>query len=432
LAVLPTGAGKTVVFAWIAQQAARKGNRVMILVHRDFLLDQTSEQLAELGVPHGIIAPGYPQTNDLVQVASVFTVVRRLGRIPEPVLIIIDEAHHAPAGQWDKVISYYHNARILGVTATPDRMDNRRLGFDGLYVGATVKQLTADGWLVPARVYAPPIVADLAGLRAPRSGDYTRADIEGRLDRATVTGDAVKHYLRYAKGLPGVVFCCSVDHARHVAATFTAAGVPAKHIDGSMTKLERKRLVRELRDGVIKLLVSCELISEGFNLPEVAVAILLRPTQSLGLYLQQVGRVLRPAPGKTHAIILDHVGNCIRHGLPDDERDWTLDGDKRKRRTDNVIPLVTCTNCFAVYAPNQLKCPQCDHVRELQARDTQPVNVDGELEEVNASTISKIDRRWMIGRARTLEELYIVAQTLGYKAEWARFIWNARAKKRGA
>lgn len=432
LAVLPTGAGKTVVFAWIAKQAAAKGNRVMILVHRDFLLDQTSEKLAAMGVPHGIIAPDYPQTDDLVQVASVHTVVRRFHRLREPVLIIIDEAHHAPAGQWTKVIQFYRYAKILGVTATPDRMDGTVLGFDGLYVGATVKQLTADGWLVPARVYAPPIVADLAGLHMARSGDYQRAEIEDRLDRATVTGDAVQHYLKYAPGLSGVAFCCSVEHARHVAATFTNAGVPAQHIDGSMTKLERKRIMRAFAQGGIKLLTSCELISEGFDLPEVAVAILLRPTESLGLYLQQVGRALRPSPGKQAAIILDHVGNCIKHGLPDDEREWNMDG-RKKRKTQGALPVVTCEKCFRAHHPTRGRvCPYCQHVPEVQTRDASPIEIDGELEEVTATQLQHIDRRWMIGRAQTLEDLYIVAHRLGYKPAWARYIWNARAKKRGA
>ncbi|NDF41803.1 MAG: helicase, partial [Actinobacteria bacterium] len=209
LLVLPTGAGKTVVFSAVSAGAAARGRHVLILVHRRELITQASAKLAGAGVDHGIIAAGFPASDQPVQVASVQTLARRLSSISwSPDLIVIDEAHHAVAGTWSAALSRWPNAYRLGVTATPVRQDGRGLGavFDSLVLGPSVSELIAGTFLTPARIYAPPPIADLAGLKA-RAGDYRPEEAAERMDRPIVTGDAISHYQRLCNHKRAIVFC---------------------------------------------------------------------------------------------------------------------------------------------------------------------------------------------------------------------------------
>lgn len=342
---LPTGGGKTVVFCHISEGATKRGKSVWIVVHRQELLYQCSRALEGLGVMHGLIAPGFTPGIEHVQVASVQTLVKRLdsGRAAPPDLIVLDEAHHATAGSWRKIIEACPNSRLLGVTATPVRLDGQGLGvagggvFDALVSGPTIPELIAQGFLSPPVVYAPPTQLDLSGVRMV-GGDYAQGEIGRRMDKPTITGDVVAHYRRICNGAPAIAFCASVEHAKHVAADFRGAGFRAESLDGKMPDGQRKTLIDELGRGHLNVLTSCDIVSEGTDIPVVMAAILLRPTASMGLYLQQVGRALRPAPGKTRAVILDHVGNCLRHGLPDEDREWSLAGVVRRSREGNLRP----------------------------------------------------------------------------------------------
>jgi DNA repair protein RadD len=437
---LPTGGGKTVVFAYIAQEAAKRGTRVLILVHRRELLLQGSRALREIGLSHGLIAPALPPSHAQVRIASVQTLVRRLDHVPPPDLVVIDEAHHAVAGSWRRVLEYWPRAWVLGVTATPARLDGKGLGvrvggvFDHLVLGPSVEELTEDGYLVPADVYAPPMKADLGGVRT-RLGDFDRGEIRVRMDRPVITGDAVEHYLRLAAGRPGIAFCASVEHARHVAEAFAAAGVPAESIDGSLGDGDRDAVLARLASGETRILTSCEIVSEGFDLPAVEVAILLRPTQSLTLYLQQVGRVLRPSPGKASATILDHVGNVERHGLPDADRTWDLNGARRRRTGE--APVRRCPVCFACHPPAPV-CPACGHVYEVAPRREGPQAVDGVLQKVGRratdlwTPVQERLRRSHLeqARCRSLEELVELGIRRGYGKPrgWALRVWNARRR----
>jgi DNA repair protein RadD len=358
LLVLPTGGGKTIIFSAIASAAAAKGKRVLILVHRRELIHQASSKLAWVGLDHGIIAAGIPATNAPVQIASVQTLARRLHRINwQPGLIIIDEAHHATAGQWERILQHWPDTYRLGVTATPCRLDGRGLGaaFDAMVLGPSVADLISAGFLSPARIYAPPVVADLASVRT-RAGDYANDQAAAAMDRPTVTGDAISHYQRLASGQQAIAFCCNVKHAVSVCDAFKTAGIAAELLLGDTQ--DREQVVADFAAHRTKVLVTVDVVSEGFDVPAASCAILLRPTQSLGLYLQQVGRVLRPAPDKPHALILDHVGNVNRHGFPDDPHDWSLD-DRMRRTKGTPAPSVrTCPKCFAAFKP-QPQCPAC-------------------------------------------------------------------------
>lgn len=380
---MPTGGGKTAIFSWIAMMAAQRGGRILILVHRQELLRQCSASLDRLGVRHGLIAAGCGWMAESVQVASVQTLVRRMGRLDwQPTLIIIDECHHAVAGSWRKVIDACPEALLLGVTATPQRLDGRGLSdvFQHMVVGPSIADLTAMGYLSPTRVYVPPMKANLKGVRT-RGGDYDIRELNNRMDTARVTGDAVEHYSRVCSGAPAIAFCVTVEHAKHVAEQFREAGYRAESLDGAMNSSHRAQLIADLGAGRLDVLTSCEIVSEGTDIPVVTAAILLRPTQSEGLYLQQVGRVLRPAPGKEFAVILDHVGNTLTHGLPSEEREWSLEG--KKKRDNKAAPSVrVCPQCFAAHTPTP-KCPCCGFIyQEPGGRATKFEASDGELAEV--------------------------------------------------
>lgn len=427
LAVSPTGSGKTVLFSYIASSAQARGNRVMILAHRAELLDQISQTLARFSVRHAFIAPGYPGDARLpVQVASVFAVARRLGKIPAPDLIVLDEAHHGTAGSWRKILDAFPNARVLGVTATPCRTDGAGLGdvFSDMVIGPTVAELIKSGSLSRYRLFAPSII-DLSGVHT-RAGDYARNELAAAADKPKITGDAITHYRKLSLGKRAVVFCVSVEHAMHVAASFRGVGIPAAHMDGGMERAERNQITRDFTAGRIQVLTSCDLISEGFDLPAIEVAILLRPTQSLGLYLQQVGRALRTFDGKTEALILDHAGNAMRHGLPDDDREWSLDGARRSKRDrdPDEIGIRQCPKCFRVLRQTALAC-ECGHVFAPKPREVK--QEEGELQEVDIEAMRR-QARQEVGKARTLEELKAVAAQRGYKPGWAEHVYRSRMR----
>jgi DNA repair protein RadD len=435
LVVSPTGSGKTVMFTHIADGAGRKGNRVWILVHRAELVDQTSRTMRELGVPHGIIAAGWPvDPLPHVQVVSVQTVVRRTGGLIPPDIIIVDECHHAAAGTWGKILQAFPKAVRLGFTATPERLDGKGLAdaFDALIRGPEVAWLIDQGFLTRPVYYAPPNQLNLDGLHV-RGGDYARDEVAKEMDKPMITGDAVQHYRKICPGAPAVVFCASVAHAEHVAQAFTAAGYTSATLDGTLDRVERRRRVRDLGNGRLQVLTSCEIISEGFDIPVVTAAILLRPTKSLGMHLQQVGRVLRVAPGKERAVILDHVGNCLRHGLAEEEREWSLEGrpKKKKKADDNDAPPVRqCPKCYACHVPAPI-CPECGHQYEVKKREIE--QQEGELVELSAEWIAK-QRRQEQGHAQTFEELVELGRQRGYKSPtfWARRVWESRQGRRSA
>jgi superfamily II DNA or RNA helicase len=430
LLAAPTGSGKTVIFSHVAAGAAAKDGRVLILAHRQELIRQTSNMLAAFGLQHGLIAPGQPTTTHVVQVASVQTLVRRLARLDwRPTLIVVDEAHHATRTTGHgRVLEHFAGAHILGVTATPARLDGKGLGvvaggfFERLVLGPTVAELIADGFLSRPVVFAPPGVPDLSGLRM-RGGDFARDALAAVVDVPKIIGNAVDHYRRHAGGVPAIAFCASVRHAEHVAEAFRAEGFNAASIDGGMADKERAERISDLGAGSLHVLTSCDLVSEGTDIPIVGAAILLRPTQSLALYLQQVGRVLRPYPGKERAVILDHVGNCYRHGLPDDDREWSLKG--RRRRASDAAPQDAtkhCNACHTVHRPAPA-CPSCGFVYPVQLRVV--AEVAGELGEVDPAAV-RAARDAEQRRARTLDELRQLGAARGYRPGWAERVHAAR------
>jgi DNA repair protein RadD len=422
----PTGAGKTALASHMVGGAAKRGRRVIFLVHRVELLRQVSEAFERQGITHGFIAAGMPfNPHHQVYIGSIGTVGRRLDALPGFDLAVVDECHHSIAKSWADVLASLAPRWTIGLSATPCRLDGRGLGehFDTIVKGPAVADLIAGGFLSPFRVFAPTTL-DLEGIRTV-AGDYNRGDVAAAADKPAIIGDAVAHYQALTPGKRAVAFCVSVAHAEHVTAQFQAAGISAAAIDGTMASDARAAALADFEAGRTLVLASVDLVSEGFDLPAIEAAILLRPTKSLSLYLQQVGRVLRPAPGKSEAVILDHVGNTQRHGFPDDPREWSLDGvAKRSRAGSDAMPVRTCPACYRVHRPAPV-CPACGHSyvgegRQLEERE-------GTLSEVVRLTPAEreaakrvaADARKAEERGATLSELIAIGKARGYANAYA-------------
>ena len=435
LLVSPTGSGKTVMFAYLVGRLAENGFRSMIIAHRQELLAQISKTLRQFGAGHGFVAPGETyQAKPLVHVASVFSLVRRLPKIEAPDYVIVDEAHHAVEGStWGKVLAYWRernqSVQVIGVTATPQRLSGEGLrdSFSNMIMGPTVAELIEQGYLAKYKMFAPPQQLDTQSIHM-RGGDFVRGEVGEAIGKPKIVGDAIAHYRKHLNGAPAIVFTPSVESAHFYAEQYRANGYRAAAIDG--TSNNRREIVRDFSHGRLNLLMSCDLISEGFDVPGAHGAQMLRPTESLALYLQQCGRVLRTAPGKEHACILDHVGNSARHGLPDDDREWTLEGRKREGRSDAGEPAIRqCQKCGAVTTRGAGKCPECGLVFVIKARKIE--EVDGELAEVDRERLAF---RREQGMAKGLDALIALGKQRGYRnpEKWARHVFDARQAKRSS
>ena len=433
LLVMPTGAGKTVVFSQIAKNAVEKNNNVLILVHRRELVTQASRKLAAINVDHGIIAAKFKPTDAPIQIASVQTLVRRLDTTKfVPSLIIIDEAHHAVAGSWEKILNHYPKAIRLGVTATPCRLDGRGLKefFDDLILGPTIPELVEQGYLSPHRVFAAPKPVSLDGLKT-RAGDFAKDELSERMKEYVIKGDTIEHWRKHANGVPSVAFCCDILHAEAVVERFNDSGIRAGIITGEMKNDDRDQVINDLSSGRIQVLVSVDVVSEGFDLPIIGCAILLRPTKSEGLYMQQVGRILRPQKNKV-AIVLDHVNSTRDHGFVDDVRNWSLNAKRKSKRENQQAPSVTvCEKCFATYRPQRI-CPCCGFEKEIARRKIrfeEAELIELKREEVRLNAEEKTQRNTEYKNAKTLQDFLAIAERRGYKKGWAYFAFKNKGVK---
>jgi DNA repair protein RadD len=380
--------------------ARERGKRTTILVHRKELLTQASVSLARLGVDHGLVSPSYTYAAHPVEVASIQTLVRRLEGRREPDTIIVDEAHHDTA-TLRAILAQFPKAVVLGVTATPIRGDGRGLGkewggiYDDLILGPSIADLIAMRFLVAPRLYAPPLPVDLSGMRIER-GDYSKKEQAFRMGRATVTGCAVAHYKRICPGVPAIIFTAGVENAVRAAQEFTAAGIRTVAVDGSMPDLERRRAIEGLASGELDALASADLIGEGVDVPACGAVIQLRRTLSKALWLQQIGRALRPAPGKECAYILDHVGNAaIQQAHPTDDHQWSLEGEERDSREEAggaPVKLEQCDACDFVFERGPLACPDCGApAAKLRMRVVE--QVEGELGELTKDELEELRKQ---------------------------------------
>lgn len=415
LNVLPTGGGKTFVFSSIARAVQCC---VAAIAHRAELVSQMSVAMARQGVRHRIIGPSalrqrcvaehmrefnrsFFDANARVAVAGVDTLVRMERTDPffqQVGLWIQDEAHHVLVdNKWGAAAAMFPNARGLGVTATPVRADGKGLGrhadglFDEMLVGPSMRDLIERGYLTDYRIFAPPSDLDLSQVPLSASGDYSPPKLKSARRQSHITGDIVEHYLRIARGKLGVTFDVDIESATETAAAYRAAGVPAEIVSGETPDGLRAEILTRFRRREVLQLVNVDLFGEGFDLPAIEVVSMGRPTQSYALFAQQFGRSLRPMEGKGRAIIIDHVGNTLRHGLPDAPREWSLDRRERRSRSapSDVMPTRTCLNpeCVGVYERVLVACPYCGH-RPVPAGRSAPDQVDGDLFELDPSVLA--------------------------------------------
>lgn len=423
IGVLPTGGGKTFTFSEIVKECT---SPAAVIAHRQELVVQISLALARDEIPHRIIGPtavvrlaNGVQMDELgrsfyhpkapVAVAGVDTLIRRQAELAVWMrsvgLWVIDEAHHVVRGnKWGAAVEMFPNARGLGVTATPIRLDGRGLGrhadgvFNAMIEGPTMRELISAGYLTDYRIFAPPSDLDLSVVKiSATSGEYNPDQLRQAVKKSHVIGDVVAHYLKIAPGKLGVTFAPSVDIAGDIATRFNASGVPAAVVSADTPDHDRVSILRRFKTRQLMQLVNVDLFGEGFDLPAIEVISMARPTQSFSLYAQQFGRPLRIMLGKKTAIIIDHVGNVARHGLPDARRVWSLDTrEKRSRDADlDAIPVTTCLACFAVYERFHATCPFCGHKNQPASR-AGPEYVDGDLTELDPATLAvmrgEIDR----------------------------------------
>lgn len=301
--------------------------------------------------------------------------------------LVVEGGTKGSVNKWTKAVKRMPHAKGLGLTATPLRADGKGLGrcsdgvMDEMICGPEMRELIQRGYLTDYDVYCPPNDLDLAAVRHSASGDFSPDDLRKAVHSSrTIVGDVVSSYLRIAPGKRGVTFCVDIEAATEVCTEFRRRGVPAEVLTGKTPDLLRAQILRGLRDGKILQVVSVDVLSEGFDLPAIEVVSFARPTDSLGLYRQQFGRVLRTMPGKERAIVIDHVGNVVRHRPPDALRAWTLDRKERRSRgaAEDMIPMRTCPQCTRPYERHLVGCPFCGHFPEPAAR-TAPQQVDGDL-----------------------------------------------------
>lgn len=472
LVVSPTGSGKTAIFADIARQGQAKGKRVLILVHRVEILEQTLTSLFRLGVTAGQIASGRAMTADSIQVAMVGTLAHRRALVRRPDLIITDEAHHAVSPSWRATLEYWREVPRLGFSATPERLDGRGLRelYADMVEGPSIADLVSDGWLATPALYRPP--REVEASYHVKRGDFDQAEQEAVMGSRAIVGDVLDHYRQHLDRLPVVCFCVSVQHAYHMAEQFRAAGYVAMVVEGGMDKSERRRAIGGLADGSVHVVCSCEVISEGVDVPVMAGAIMLRRTMSLALYLQQAGRALRPIwpvdfepagataaerieamarAGKPRAIILDHAGNYHLHGHVMAPRVWSLDALSRRERKERAPTTTTCPRCYGIWPGVPRVCPACGYEwKEEPTRQAKPLRViAGELIEAGldvgeAASVADVYKRAMsmdpkeraralLGYAfrasdkRAVEEL---AKLAGYNPKWSDWAWSYRQKRR--
>ena len=419
--VAPTGAGKTVIAANVVRSAVERGTRVIFLAHRRELINQCSGKLGDNDISHGVLMAKHPRTDpaQLVQVASVQTLVRRLGKNPHaPGLIIVDECHRTIAASYQKILDAYPGAVVLGLTATPERSDGRGLDqiYDSLVQVATVGELTGQGYLVPAKVYAP-ATPDLIEIKIKR-GDYDDSALADLLDRPDLIGNIPRHWKQLAEGRTTVCFAVNIRHSQHIRDSFLAEGVRAEHVDGTTPGNERDAILKRLATGETQVVCNVGILTEGWDLPRASCCILARPTKSQGLYLQMVGRVLRTHQGKQDALVLDHAGCVHEHGLPDEDRAWTLDGRKdRAGKGGNGFSIRICKQCFLAIKPGVPICPACGDVLPVRSREI--AEEDGQLAEVQRKPKTPGASDAVV--TSTAQRLKRIAAERGYKRGW---VWH--------
>ncbi len=396
LLVAPTGFGKTAVSSVLIGRAVARGKRVLFIVHRREIVRATAKRLAKIGVRCAIVmADEAAPSDESVLVCSIQTLSAR-GEFPPADLIFWDEAHHCAAKSYREIAAHYPNALHFGLTATPERADGTGLSdmFDTLVVAATPAELVAENLLVACDVIGPEMrMKDMAD-------------------------SPVAAWTQHAAGRRTVVFCANVQHAEDTSREFVGAGVTSEWISGETPKAARDSILERFDRGEILVLVNVYVLTEGWDSPPTEVCVLARGCGSAATYIQMVGRVLRTAPGKTRATVIDLCGNWNQHGLPTDEREFSLEG-KPISNKQPAEAIRQCPDCAAVFRPVAVPavCPECSFAFPPPAPPAITRQTMGVASGANA-TIQQQRATW--------EALTNLCRTRGYKPGWAAYQFKAK------
>ncbi len=473
---LPTGGGKTIIFCAIAREFTCVSEPVLVIAHREELIAQAAAKLeAVAGVPVGIIKAGYKPNSDCqIQVASIQTLRSR--KRPPASLVIFDEAHHCHSRTYATIFKHYdeQGSYILGCTATPRRTDGRGLrwlmggtaGFEALIVGPSVKQLITYSYLSPFKLYSPARIIDAsaAGLKTT-GGDYNQKQLADLVQKTLIVGDAIDTWKQHAEGRRTVLFAVSVEHSQELAAAFCDAGIPAAHLDGKTPRNSRQEILAQFAAGTKLVLCQHSIVTEGVDIPLIEAIQFTRPTKSLTIWFQAIGRALRPAQGKTHAVIIDHTDTHLNLPWPDDEMEWSLDPVSLKPGKWNL----KCPKCHHVFRPTDLErqlhratCPACNvlftfevlkgkkGIVRLQVVEILPAHFEEFVQEFDPEKIAVVQelidyqqekgyqKGWVYYQLVEMPELELslgdwreVARLLGYKAGWGWYKWREMQSKNG-
>lgn len=420
--VAPCGSGKTVIASELAKRTTDNGNKVIFLVHRKELCEQTEATFKSYGV-----------NMNLCTVGMVQTLTRKT--LEQPKLIIVDENHHVYAKSYTNILDKFQDAYTVGLTATPVRLNGSGLGQinDDLVVGPSVSELIEQKHLSPFKYYSH-VSADTSKLQINR-GEFVADEINRMMGQEYIFGNAVENYKKYGCK-KAIVYCSSIQNSTATAEAFQGAWIPSVHVDGNTPKRQREKIMKDFRDGKIRVLCNVDLVSEGFDVPDCDSCILLRPTMSLTLHIQQSMRSMRYMPNKT-AIIIDQVENFKRHGLPDTPREWSL--DHKKKRSDDTEKVRTCENCYSVYDAKTIlckpcgdwdmrlakckgcgakqqfgfgKCVDCGEALERGVPRKEHEQTEAEFEEIH----SFVFKDWK--KCKSVQELKQIQRAKGYKQGW--------------
>lgn len=466
---LPTGAGKTIIFTAVAKEFISMGEPVLVVAHRTELITQAAAKLETVtNLPIGIIKAGYESNPEyLIQVASIQTLIRRTP--PSASLVIFDEAHHCHSKTYATVFRHYKEkgAYILGCTATPARTDGRGLrylysgtsGFEVLIKGLSVRELIEQKYLAPFKIFSPSQIINAANAKIQTTGgDYNQKQLADLVEKTLIIGDAIDTWKKHAYLKRTVLFAVSVKHSKELAIGFRDAGIPAMHLDAKTPAKERKTLLKAFKEGHILVLCQHSIVTEGVDIPGIEAIQLVRPTKSLIIWFQAIGRALRPAEGKETAIIIDHTDTHLNLPWPDDEIPWSLDPISLK----SSFWTIGCPECHHVFRPSKSErdrqlatCPNCNvkftfktetcgkKLKRLKVVEIVPANFaefETEYNEDNLEVVQALidyqqeqgyRKGWVYYQLKDLPELELslgdwreIARRLGYKAGWGWHKWK--------
>lgn len=398
---MPCRSGKSYIMYEICKNAQVKGSKVLILAHRNLLLDQ-HRALIDF---------------DNVRITSRQTEVRHLGENGKIDIILVDECHLSAADSYRKIFDYYSDAIIIGMTATPCRLDGKSLGeiYHKIVKGPTVKYLINKGAISPFDYYAPKVNLDINNVKI-NDGDYNQKDLEEVMLNSKIYGDIILNYEKIAKGKQAIAYCVSIRHAQKVCDLFNEHGYEAKCIHSKISKKEREQILEDFKNQKFTIIVSVDCISEGISLPSCEVCLMLRPTQSYALYVQQGMRALTPHPNK-RAVVIDYVGNVYRHGMLDEEEEFSLVERKKCRNPSGEPDILVrvCQKCLRTYSGTSSICPYCGANNGKTKKEIQQEK-QAELERITA--FEKKAKRMEVGMQDTFSGLVAIAKERGYAPGW--------------